>query len=249
MHEISAQTGLYSQNSLDVEFGLADAVVVDSLRIEWPGGATQGWGGIAVNRFLTIYEGSEAVPVELESFTVRPDDGEVELAWITAAEWNSYGYEVQRRAGGIGFFWRAIGFVAVRGDGGGSERYVFVDSSAPAKDPLEYRLKIVDRDGRFSFSRSVSLTSAGSAGYALYQNYPNPFNGSTGISFVIPERCRVGLELCDVRGRRVRSWSPRMLEAGRHRQRVFAGDLPSGVYFARLSAGSWSAVIKMLLIK
>ena len=55
MREISAQMGR-GQNSLNVEFGLRDATVIDSLRIHWPSGIVFDTTNIAVNQFLTITE-------------------------------------------------------------------------------------------------------------------------------------------------------------------------------------------------
>ncbi|HEX9655196.1 MAG TPA: FG-GAP-like repeat-containing protein, partial [bacterium] len=58
MREISAQTGggYGGQNNLTAEFGLGDAVQVDSIRIEWPAGTVQGLANIGGNRLLTIVE-------------------------------------------------------------------------------------------------------------------------------------------------------------------------------------------------
>ncbi|MBN1558737.1 VCBS repeat-containing protein, partial [candidate division KSB1 bacterium] len=56
MHEISGQTGCYAQNSLNAEFGLGDATVIDSIKIEWPSGIHQNLSNVAVNQFLTVSE-------------------------------------------------------------------------------------------------------------------------------------------------------------------------------------------------
>jgi len=56
MQEISTQTGYNSQNSLDVEFGLAGATRVDSIRIEWPSGIVQRIASVDVNQLLEIEE-------------------------------------------------------------------------------------------------------------------------------------------------------------------------------------------------
>ncbi len=62
MREISGQTGAYSQNSLNAEFGLGEATVIDSLKIEWPSGIIQVLTNQSVNRFLTITESSSPNP-------------------------------------------------------------------------------------------------------------------------------------------------------------------------------------------
>ena len=59
MQEISGQTGSSSQNSLNAEFGLGDATIIDSLKIEWSSGIVQILTDISVNQYLTISEPSE----------------------------------------------------------------------------------------------------------------------------------------------------------------------------------------------
>ena len=56
MREISGQTGFGSQNSLNAEFGLGDATVIDSIKIEWPSGIVQVLTDVEVNQLLTITE-------------------------------------------------------------------------------------------------------------------------------------------------------------------------------------------------
>jgi len=56
MREISGQTGRGGQNSLNAEFGLRDASVIDAIKVEWPSGIVQNLVNIPVNQFLTITE-------------------------------------------------------------------------------------------------------------------------------------------------------------------------------------------------
>lgn len=56
VQEVAGQTGMYNQNSLDVEFGLGDAIAVDTLTVRWPSGVVQTLTDVAANRFLTIQE-------------------------------------------------------------------------------------------------------------------------------------------------------------------------------------------------
>ena len=56
VREIFGQTGFNAQNSFNVEFGLGDALVVDSLIIRWPSGLVENYWNIEVNKF---YEATE----------------------------------------------------------------------------------------------------------------------------------------------------------------------------------------------
>jgi hypothetical protein len=83
----------------------------------------------------------------------------------------------------------------------------------------------------------------------LYQNFPNPFNPSTTITFDLPGRSRVLLEVFNILGQRVSTLLNRDLSAGKHRVDFDGQDCASGVYFYRLSAGETFTSKKMLLVK
>ncbi|MEL6820481.1 MAG: FG-GAP-like repeat-containing protein, partial [Calditrichota bacterium] len=77
MQEVSTQTGYNSQNSLDVEFGLASATRVDSIRIEWASGIVQRLAAIDVNQLLEIEE-DLTLSVDPIADAIVPD--QIELA-------------------------------------------------------------------------------------------------------------------------------------------------------------------------
>ncbi len=86
--------------------------------------------------------------------------------------------------------------------------------------------------------------------YALNQNYPNPFNPSTEIEFAIRKSGQVTLVVYDLLGREVATLVNEKMQPGSYSARFEAGDLASGVYVYRLTAGNeFSAVRKMVLIR
>jgi len=87
------------------------------------------------------------------------------------------------------------------------------------------------------------------AGYELSQNYPNPFNAQTTIRFVLPTSVKVKLELYNLLGQKVATPIDDTMMAGYHVARIDASALPSGVYLYRLSAGEFTQVIKMIVLK
>jgi lysophospholipase L1-like esterase len=85
--------------------------------------------------------------------------------------------------------------------------------------------------------------------YSLGQNYPNPFNPSTSIHYAMPERAYVRLQVFDVLGRVVATLVEDWEEPG-YRSAVWdASSLPGGVYFCRLTAGTFTETRKMLLMR
>jgi len=79
MREISGGGGPSSQNDLRAHFGLGDATMVATLRIEWPSGIVQTLTNVAPNQILTITE-HQADVTNAPSLTVtKPAAGPVQL--------------------------------------------------------------------------------------------------------------------------------------------------------------------------
>ncbi len=85
--------------------------------------------------------------------------------------------------------------------------------------------------------------------FSLSQNYPNPFNPSTVISLQLPVSGQAKLVVFDLLGREVATLTNGYLAAGEHSFRFDGSKLSSGVYFCRLTAGSFVATTKMVLQK
>jgi hypothetical protein len=85
--------------------------------------------------------------------------------------------------------------------------------------------------------------------YVLEQNYPNPFNPSTTIRYTIPQSGKVVLSVFNVLGQEVRTLVNEVQNAGIHEVTVDGSRLSSGMYFYKLTAGDFTDVKKMLLVK
>ena len=85
--------------------------------------------------------------------------------------------------------------------------------------------------------------------FALYQNYPNPFNPATTISYDLPKQSHVFLVVYDDLGRKVKTLVNEEKPAASYRVIFDASNLPSGVYFYKLTAGSFVQVKKLVLVK
>jgi Secretion system C-terminal sorting domain len=85
--------------------------------------------------------------------------------------------------------------------------------------------------------------------FKLYQNYPNPFNPSTKIGFRISDFGLINLKIYDVLGREVATLVNEKKPAGTFEVTWNAVNVPSGVYFYQLKAGSYTATKKLLLLK
>ena len=95
----------------------------------------------------------------------------------------------------------------------------------------------------------VPLPPPYASSFELSQNYPNPFNPKTVISGQWTVDSKVRLAVYDVLGREVAVLANGRYPAGRYSFTFDGANLASGVYFYRLTAGSFSAVRKMLLVR
>ncbi|MEX0720984.1 MAG: T9SS type A sorting domain-containing protein [Balneolaceae bacterium] len=85
--------------------------------------------------------------------------------------------------------------------------------------------------------------------FALRQNYPNPFNPTTNIQYDVPEQSHVTLKVYDITGREVAELVNKNHSAGVYTQSWDASSLASGMYIYRITAGDFTAVRKLTLIK
>lgn len=85
--------------------------------------------------------------------------------------------------------------------------------------------------------------------YSLEQNYPNPFNPSTVIEYALPEQADVTLTVYEITGRQVAELVDETQSAGSHSVNWNAQNLASGVYLYRITAGDFTSVRKLTLIK
>ncbi len=190
-------------------------------------------------------------PVEMTSFTANVNEGNVSLNWSTATETNNKGFDVQRRSENGQY--ETIAFVDGNGTSTEKHNYSYVDTKL-ASGNYTYRLKQVDFDGKFAYSKEVNANVELPAVYSLEQNYPNPFNPSTQINFSLAVDSRVSLKVFDVLGRQVAELVNNNLTAGQHNINFNASNLSSGVYFYRLEAKgvngkNFTSIKKMILTK
>ena len=193
------------------------------------------------------------IPVELTSFSISKILNGVELHWTTVTELNNYGFEIQRKTDNEGF--TTIGFVKGQGTSSVKSNYSFSDQHInPGK--FQYRLKQIDFDGTYKYSKVIEIDLSPILSYTLEQNYPNPFNPSTSIKYSIPsdistegKYLRVSLKVYDVLGNEVITLVNEEKPAGYYEVELNIFFLPSGIYFYKLQAGTFIKTRKMILIK
>jgi len=203
------------------------------------------WWDISEGNNINI---SGIIPVELTSFLGMVTQDGIKLDWATATETNNRGFEIERASDGETF--SKIGFVQGNGTSTKRNNYTFVDQSKFEQNAVVYyRLKQIDFDGTFSYSDAINVVFDLPVDFSLGQNYPNPFNPSTKIAYTLPVNGEVSLIVYDNLGTEVANLVNETKVAGRYEVDFSAINLPSGVYFYRLTVGSFVDTKKMMLLK
>ncbi|MEE9429462.1 MAG: T9SS type A sorting domain-containing protein [Melioribacteraceae bacterium] len=202
-----------------------------------------------------------ALPVELTTFTASIKDGKVSLIWETATEVNNYGFEIQKQNQVSSIenqdksqSWESISFIEGHGNSNSPKYYEFNDNSTTSGKYF-YRLKQIDIDGSFEYSKTVEVDLGVPTEFELSQNYPNPFNPTTNIKYSIPNVggneniSSVQLKVFDVLGNEVATLVNKNQEAGSYKVNFDASNLTSGIYFYTLSIGDFLETKKMILLR
>ena len=85
--------------------------------------------------------------------------------------------------------------------------------------------------------------------YMLLSPYPNPFNPTTTVSYEIPVNTLINIDIYNILGQEVVTLFDGMQQPGRHTITWNATDVPSGIYFCRMSTPNFQSIQKMVLIK
>ncbi len=111
------------------------------------------------------------LPLTLLNFTVTPKNCEPLLSWTTENEINTDRFEVERSAANNSS-WKLVGTKPATGNNNGAaNNYSFTDNTAAAEKTL-YRLKMIDKDGKFNYSIILPVLVNCKAANAFV--YPNP---------------------------------------------------------------------------
>ena len=211
-------------------------------------------GTDTTNELTITFSQQEAA--ELATFGGELVDDRVVVSWSTASQTNNAGWRLLRSVDGENF--EAVSeMVQGAGTSDAMLSYSIEDVNLPSNEKVWYQLEQVDLDGSISRSNPVEvLLGARMPVPTVFSTnvYPNPFNPSTTISYDLPNESFVSIVIYDAIGQEIRRLVSEQTAAGRYRVQWDALDtqgraVGSGVYIAKVEAGSFSSSQKMLLLK
>jgi hypothetical protein len=142
---------------------------------------------------------STLLPVEFIYFKGQPGGAGNLLQWATAAEENSDYFSIERSQDGSQF--ESVGRVSGAGTNKAVSNYSYTDTKALAVN-YYYRLKQVDKDGQFNYSKTILLSKNGKQGPA--QVYPNPVQSSLSVIISNEVKGNGKISVYDITGHKVR---------------------------------------------
>ncbi len=151
------------------------------------------------------------------------------MIWNTASERNNSHFSIERSADGRNF--TEIGKINGAGESSSSKTYTFNDPK-PLKGINYYRLKQVDFDGKFEYSKVVSVVFGKTGGVRVFPTVD--VADVLRIQFDEPTEDATNWQVIDAAGRVVATGA---FEAELAEYDVPVGQLPAGAYFLRLSTG------------
>jgi Secretion system C-terminal sorting domain len=186
------------------------------------------------------------LPVELGFLTAISNGRTIHLNWSTQTEKNSDKFNIERKT--ISTSWESIASVKAAVLSNSPKQYSFTDKNLQS-GKYQYRLKMIDNDGTFEYSKVVEAEVAVPKNYDLSQNFPNPFNPTTVISYSLPFASNVKIIVYNTLGKTVKVLENGYKNAGTYSVTFDAAELPSGTYFYKIEAGQFSQIKKMMLLK
>jgi hypothetical protein len=179
-----------------------------------------------------VHSGNWILPVTLVNFRGEAAGNSNRLLWTTATETNNRGFELERSADGRTF--STIALVNSKSADGNSNmpiHYSYNDSRPMGGDNY-YRLKQVDKDGRFSYSNIIMMSRKVDA-ITLGRIYPNPATNTLNLVIASPSAEAVSLVVTDLGGKVVVRQALQ-LRQGANTHRLNVGQLAQGSYFVKV---------------
>ena len=205
------------------------------------GGANDGWA-------MAFAPNLEIIPVTLTDFAGQWQQKNALLSWKTASEYNSDHFELERSFDAATFV--TIGSVRAAGQSNTVRSYQYSDLNIRNSLPsgittVYYRLRSVDKDGKFTYSGIVVLRVDRNGNVIAYSIYPNPARDFVIVSASQPIGNDSYVILADVSGRVLQQ-----VQMTSQRFQVNVSSYPSGTYFMRLtSAGKIIYTQKIIIQK
>lgn len=171
-----------------------------------------------------------ALPLTLLNFSGNYANDQVNLFWTTTDEKNVSHFEIERSTDGTRF--TTAGTTPVQTSQGSEHHYNYVVNGA-LQAPTYFRLKIVDIDGKYEYSRVLLIKPSAQNNIAL-KAMPNPFAQQLYLQYHSTAAGRVNVRVMDAGGMLVYQRQLAVITGENVLAIKEANTWPSGYYFVQV---------------
>ena len=153
------------------------------------------------NQSTAIISPANSLPVTLLTFNATKSNNTAQLTWETTYEKDNNHFDIQRSTDGVNFI--KVGTVAGNETSTLTHNYDYADDVTGLSGIVYYRLKDVDDDGAFGYSKIVPLRLDGSSMTASFSAYPNPFSSNIKLLITSVSTKNANVNLLNTAGQRI----------------------------------------------
>ncbi|MBL7739159.1 MAG: S8 family serine peptidase [Chitinophagaceae bacterium] len=192
---------------------------------------------------------NQTLPAELVSFTAKKamNKKDVLVEWKTASELNVARFEIELAKGNEEFQrnrFVKVGEVSSNGTSSTEQQYSFTDMESGKSGVRYYRLKIVDLDGRFTYSVVRPVVFENETPWLVY---PNPSKGLFNFVYQVNEDVNGGVKLYDMNGKLVQQTKlPATGFVQKHSIDLQSPQYAPGLYMLEVTAGEKKQVFRLM---
>ncbi len=190
------------------------------------------YGSGTEGNFTVFASGGAILSVSLIDFKGKKVGLVNSLSWLTNNEINNKGFEIQKSLDGMHF--STISFQptkAVQGNSNSRIVYQFIDENSQGNN--YYRLKQLDKDGRFTLSNVILIKGENAGLLVIASIYPNPAKNFVNVSLISDRSQTAAIGITDPAGKIVSTKKVQLIQ-GQQNIIYNVERLPSGSYFLRI---------------
>lgn len=181
-----------------------------------------------------------ALPVTLISFTARLSEDNAVLKWQTSSELNASYFDVERSTDARSF--EKIAQIQAAGNSSTIHTYYYTDKQLSRSSPVTYyRLRQVDQDGTYAYSRAISITRNDTR--LLASVYPNPAQSETPVTIEAGASI-AAIQLLNMSGQKI---TVPVINIASGKAELNLNGLASGMYLLQLRTAGGTTTKKLIV--
>ncbi|MEO8720554.1 MAG: T9SS type A sorting domain-containing protein [Ginsengibacter sp.] len=232
--ELFYSTGSPESDGSNLYYAITPAVTVDN-KFSYDISGTPPGTGISTATITAV-----ALPVKLSAFNINLQNNNSVLNWTAQnQDVNSGVFEIERSTNGRDF--NRIGNVVAGNNP--NQDYSYVDRNVSMSGKIYYRLKMIDKDGHFSYSEIKVIHSNGKNFTAAL--YPNPVVNSARLSFFLENSTLVKVSVTDALGKQIKHMEFNGLK-GQNEKTIDLSSVNPGAYMVKIWSGDKSETISLI---